>query len=66
MSENLVPVPPEFASKSRIGSMEKYRALYDRSIQEPDAFWAEQERAERGGWLCTGVTCFTVVGRRSA
>jgi ubiquinone/menaquinone biosynthesis C-methylase UbiE len=33
---------------------------------EADAFWAEQERAERGGWLCTGVTCFTVVGRRSA
>ena len=48
MSENLVPVPAEFASKSRIGSMEKYRAMYDRSIKEPDAFWAEQ--AERLEW----------------
>lgn len=29
-----------------------------------EAFWAEQERAERDGWLCTGVTCFTAVGRK--
>ena len=31
-----------------------------------EAFWAEQDRGEREGWLCTGVTCFTVVGRKSA
>jgi acetyl-CoA synthetase len=47
-SERIVPVPAEFASKSRIGSMEKYRSLYERSIKEPDAFWAEQ--AERLEW----------------
>ncbi|HWN31537.1 MAG TPA: methyltransferase domain-containing protein [Pseudonocardia sp.] len=33
---------------------------------EADAFWAEQDRGERAGWLCTGVTCFTVVGRKPA
>jgi ubiquinone/menaquinone biosynthesis C-methylase UbiE len=31
-----------------------------------DAFWAEQERGENEGWLCTGVTCFTAVGRQPA
>jgi SAM-dependent methyltransferase len=28
------------------------------------AFWAELEQAEREGWLCSGVTVFTVVGRK--
>lgn len=31
---------------------------------EVDAFWAELERGERGGWLCSGVVCFTVVGTK--
>jgi acetyl-CoA synthetase len=47
-SERIVKVPAEFASKARIGSMEKYRSLYERSIKEPDAFWAEQ--ADRLEW----------------
>lgn len=29
-----------------------------------DRFWAELDRAEREGWLCSGVTVFTVVGRK--
>ena len=29
-------------------------------------FWAELEEGERDGWLCSGVVCFTVVGRKSA
>lgn len=28
------------------------------------AFWDELERAEREGWLCSGVTVFTVTGRK--
>ena len=47
--ERLVKVPPQFAKSARIGSIEKYRALYDRSIKEPDGFWAEQ--AERITWF---------------
>lgn len=31
-----------------------------------EEFWAEQVRGEREGWLCTGVTCFTVAGRKPA
>ncbi len=42
MSERIVKVPAEFAKKARIGSIEKYRALYDRSLSDPDRFWAEQ------------------------
>src|SRR3954470_8803495 len=46
--ERIVPVPAQFAKQARIGSKEKYRALYDRSISDPDGFWAEQ--AERITW----------------
>ncbi|HEY6423090.1 MAG TPA: methyltransferase domain-containing protein [Pseudonocardiaceae bacterium] len=27
-------------------------------------FWAELEEGERAGWLCSGVVCFTVAGRK--
>jgi acetyl-CoA synthetase len=47
--ERLVRVPPSFAEKARIGSKDRYRALYDRSISDPDGFWAEQ--AERIHWF---------------
>ena len=30
-----------------------------------DQFWAELDEGERAGWLCSGVVCFTVVGRKS-
>jgi acetyl-CoA synthetase len=49
MAETLVPVPEKFARSARIGDMQKYRALYDRSISDPDRFWAEQ--AERLHWF---------------
>ena len=43
--ENRIFEPPaEFSKNARIDSMEAYRALYDRSIEEPEAFWAEQAR----------------------
>lgn len=29
-----------------------------------DDFWAELDRGEREGWLCSGVVCFSVVGRK--
>src|SRR5882672_6060873 len=47
--ERLVRVPPAFAEKARIGSKDRYRALYDRSLSDPDGFWAEQ--AERIHWF---------------
>ena len=47
--ERLVKVPEQFAKQARIGSIDKYRALYDRSLSDPDRFWAEQ--AERITWF---------------
>jgi acetyl-CoA synthetase len=47
--ERIVPVPPQFAEKARIKSLDQYRALYDRSLSDPDGFWAEQ--AERITWF---------------
>ncbi|BFM18029.1 acetate--CoA ligase [Maricurvus nonylphenolicus] len=35
------PVPAEFAANAHI-TREKYDAMYQRSISEPEAFWAEQ------------------------
>ncbi|MGZ6143853.1 MAG: acetate--CoA ligase, partial [Myxococcales bacterium] len=47
--DRLVKVPEQFAKQARIGSIDKYRALYDRSLSDPDRFWAEQ--AERISWF---------------
>ena len=42
LRENRVFAPPaEFAAKARVGSVEKYEAMYRRSVEEPEAFWAE-------------------------
>jgi acetyl-CoA synthetase len=37
----LFPPPAEFAKKAYIGSMDQYRAMYKRSIEDPEGFWAE-------------------------
>jgi acetyl-CoA synthetase len=47
--ERFIYPPPEFSKKARIKGMDQYRALYDRSISNPDGFWAEQ--AERITWF---------------
>ena len=42
LRENRVFQPPaEFAAKALIGSVEQYEAMYKRSVEEPEAFWAE-------------------------
>jgi acetyl-CoA synthetase len=44
MMEEKRAFPPskEFSSKAHIKSLEEYKKLYDRSIQDPDGFWGEQ------------------------
>ena len=43
LSEQRVFHPPEmFARQARLSSMEQYRTLYRRSIQDPEGFWGEQ------------------------
>jgi len=41
MSEKVYPVPEEFAAQANITS-EQYDAMYKRSIEDPEGFWAEQ------------------------
>jgi acetyl-CoA synthetase len=42
LRENRVFAPPaEFAAKAHIKSLEEYEAMYRRSVDEPEAFWAE-------------------------
>ncbi|MCX7817840.1 MAG: acetate--CoA ligase [Kiritimatiellae bacterium] len=35
------PPPPEFAAKAHIQSFEQYQKMYERSIRDPEGFWAE-------------------------
>jgi len=35
------PPPAEFAAKARVGTLEEYERRYRRSVEEPEAFWAE-------------------------
>jgi acetyl-CoA synthetase len=37
----LFPPPPEFSAEAHIKSLAQYEALYKRSIEDPEAFWAE-------------------------
>ncbi|MCC5833862.1 MAG: acetate--CoA ligase [Opitutales bacterium] len=42
LHENRVFNPPaEFSRKSHLKSMDEYKALYKRSIEDPEGFWAE-------------------------
>ena len=43
------PPPPELAQNAHISSMEQYQEMYDRSVNDPDAFWLEQ--AEMLDWI---------------
>lgn len=42
LRENRVFAPPaEFAAKARIKSLAEYEAMYRRSVEEPEEFWAD-------------------------
>ncbi len=45
LRENRVfPPPAEFASKAHITTLAEYEALYRRSVEDPEGFWAEVAR----------------------
>ncbi len=48
MSETVYPVPDEWAKNAWCDN-EKYLAMYKRSVEDPEGFWAEQ--AERLDWI---------------
>ncbi len=39
--DRLFPPSPEFAGKAHVHSPDEYEAMYRRSVDEPEAFWAE-------------------------
>ena len=39
----------EVRNRAHIGSIEEYKEIYEYSIKQPEAFWAEQ--AERISWF---------------
>ncbi|MEM7530017.1 MAG: AMP-binding protein, partial [Pseudomonadota bacterium] len=47
-SPNAVPVPPEVAARAHIDAA-KYREMYDASVNDPEAFWAEH--GKRIDWI---------------
>lgn len=48
MHKDLYPVPPEVAKNAWINEP-KYKEMYERSVKDPEGFWAEQ--AERLDWV---------------
>jgi acetyl-CoA synthetase len=44
MSEKVYPVPADFAAQANITS-EQYQEMYQRSVDDPEGFWAEQANA---------------------
>ena len=44
MSDELYYPPESVSSKAYIDSMEQYREMYERSVNSPDEFWAEQAK----------------------
>jgi len=41
MSDNLYPVPEDFAANAHINA-EQYEAMYKQSVEDPETFWAQQ------------------------
>jgi len=40
-AEPIFPPAPEFSAKAHIKSMDEYKKMYQRSIDDPEGFWAE-------------------------
>ncbi len=43
-NEQIFPPSAEFVAKARVKGMDGYHALYNRSIQDPDGFWADEAK----------------------
>ena len=48
--DRVIAPSAEFSAEAIVGSMERYRELYDRSIRDPDGFWGDAAR-EHLEWI---------------
>jgi acetyl-CoA synthetase len=39
--DRIFPPSADFSAKAHVGSMDRYREMYTRSIEDPDGFWSE-------------------------
>ena len=44
LDEKPVPPPEEFSKQAHVKSIEEYRAMHERALQDPEAFWGEQAK----------------------
>ena len=44
LDEKAVPPPPEFSKHAHVKSLEEYRKMHERALQDPEAFWGEQAK----------------------
>jgi len=56
MPENVVDVKGHIAETARIGSLDAYREMYERSLADPEGFWRQQ--ADRLTWYHPFHTVF--------
>jgi acetyl-CoA synthetase len=43
--KRVFPPPEDFSRAAHVKSLEEYRRLYERSVKDPEGFWAEQAQA---------------------
>ena len=53
MSEEIYHPSESVSAKALISNMDQYREMYERSIREPEKFWAEE--AEKFTWFKNGI-----------
>ncbi len=44
LTERPIPPPEEFSRQARVKSLDEYRRLYQRAVDDPESYWAEQAR----------------------
>ena len=43
--KRVFPPPEDFSRAAHVKGLAEYRRLYEKSVGDPDGFWAEQARA---------------------
>jgi len=44
LEEKAVPPPEEFSKRAHVRSLDEYRKVHERALQDPDGFWSEQAK----------------------
>jgi len=44
LDEKAIPPPQEFSENAHVKSLDEYRSMHERALQDPEGFWGEQAR----------------------